>query len=168
MAAQHEAGVADIAEAATDGRGPGLDEPAAELVLHEVAIVVGRRCVKEPDGKAITVGVTLHGQGCKPAVLGLVQLLAGEPVGEIEPLALRLDHPAVVVAPNGRQVERHQAGGGLRRPEWARDAIAEIDDAFDAAPSDVGQHGLQGKEVSVDVGDDGEFHDALRCGVGGA
>ena len=49
----------------------------------------------------------------------------------------------------------HQKLRGLQRHQRAGEAVAQIDDGVHAPAFDVLEHGFEGGEVAVDVGDDG-------------
>jgi hypothetical protein len=52
---------------------------------------------------------------------------------------------------------RHQELGGLCRPERAGEVVAEVEDALHAAALEVGDELLEGGEVAVNVGEEGDF-----------
>lgn len=73
---------------------------------------------------------------------------------------------AVVVAAHRRQVQRLQPCKRLARPEWAGNAVAEIDGEIGAAtPRQILQHGIQRQYVAVDIGEDGYAHAAGSLGA---
>jgi len=73
-----------------------------------------------------------------------------------------------VVAPHGDRAQLLQSGEGLGRPERAGDAVAEVDDDVGAAArAQVMEHGFEGEDVAVDVGDDGDPHEGVLAGGGG-
>jgi hypothetical protein len=63
-----------------------------------------------------------------------------------------------VIAADGRQIERHQPLGGFARQQRARDDVAQVHDEVHPAPPDVGEHGVECEEVSMDVGNRGNSH----------
>jgi hypothetical protein len=48
-----------------------------------------------------------------------------------------------------------------RRIERATDEVAEVDDQIVRLLAKVGQHRVEGEQVSVDIGDDGKAHGAI-------
>ena len=52
---------------------------------------------------------------------------------------------------------RHQELGGIFRPERAGDAVAEVEDALHAPALEVGDYLLEGEQVAVGVGEQGDF-----------
>ncbi|CAH2407388.1 hypothetical protein MES5069_60040 [Mesorhizobium escarrei] len=70
---------------------------------------------------------------------------------------------AVVVAAHRRQGERFKPLHGFARPERAGDAITEIDHKIGAAAlPQIVEHGVQGEDVAVDIGENGNAHGNLR------
>ena len=64
-------------------------------------------------------------------------------------------------------IERHQQvhrSPGVERPAGH---VAEVDDVGNAGRADVGEHGFQREDVTVDVGDRGEAHRIVRSQAGG-
>ncbi len=67
------------------------------------------------------------------------------------------DQLPVVVAQDLGPILRHQELGGLLGPQRARDVVAQVEDALHPSPLQVGNHLLEGRQVAVDVGEQGDF-----------
>jgi hypothetical protein len=65
---------------------------------------------------------------------------------------------ALMIAGDRRPAQRHQFVAGLPRPQWSRQNVAAVDDLVHAPTRHVGQHGLQRRQVAMNVGQDGDAH----------
>ena len=66
-----------------------------------------------------------------------------------------------MVAPDGGKVARHQQIGRFRHLQRAAQDVAQVHRLVHALARNVGQHRLQGQQVAVDVGNDGELHGVI-------
>ena len=73
------------------------------------------------------------------------------------------DQLAVVVALDLDPILRHEELGGFGGPERAGEMVAEVEEALDAAALEVGDDLLEGGEVAVDVGEEGDFLHGSSC-----
>ena len=81
----------------------------------------------------------------------------GEPAGRLAaPGRQTLEQPAVGVAADGAAAELAQAAEHLARLWPAGGEVAEAHDLVDLARGDVGEDGVEGDAVAVDVADEGE------------
>ena len=96
------------------------------------------------------------GQGPEPIQLDRTQLLKSIAIGRAVLGGRLADQLAVVVAEDVDPILRHEELGGLFGPERAGEVVAEVEDALDAAALQVGDDCLEGGEVAVDVGEEGE------------
>jgi hypothetical protein len=104
-----------------------------------------------------------EGQGGEFGALRLAQGRRGEAVRRAE--LARLRHLPVVVAAHRDRPERVEPREGLGGPERAGHAVAEVDDGVDPLARDLGEHGLDREHIPVDVGDDGESHEAAMLSI---
>ena len=86
----------------------------------------------------------------------------------IDPMAhtcrIGTGYPAIMVATDSQVVPNHEQITDLAWPEWTLYAIAKVDGAIDITTLDFGKHGFKRRQVSVDIGDDGDTHSsASRC-----
>jgi hypothetical protein len=65
---------------------------------------------------------------------------------------------ALMVSGKLNPVLRHQELRGLQRHQRAGEAVAQVDNRIRAAAADVFDHGLKRREISMNVGDDGNAH----------
>jgi hypothetical protein len=66
---------------------------------------------------------------------------------------------ALVVAGDRRPAQRHQRVAGLAWPQRPRQDVAAVDDLVHAPARHVRLHGLQRRQVAMNVGQDGDAHD---------
>jgi hypothetical protein len=83
--------------------------------------------------------------------------------GGVEPV--RVEHRALVVVAQEHQLAVHHQVDALARVGAVPDHVSEAVDLADAQRLDVGQHGLEGFQVPVDVADD-RLHAGLSTGRG--
>ena len=108
--------------------------------------------MQHPDPAAAHDEVVAERQRRQPVELARVQLVA--PPLRPGSVIAAVGEERLPVALNGREVAfpDEPDAGGAARP--LADYVAEIHDPGDAAGVEVGQDGLQGREVAMDVGDD--------------
>ena len=69
-----------------------------------------------------------------------------------------LQQLAFVVAPDRRQVQRHQPVRRFHREQAAGTDVAQIDDPVRPAIGGIGQHRVERGDVAMNVGKDGDLH----------
>ena len=65
---------------------------------------------------------------------------------------------AIVVPAHCRQIEGHQAIRRSGRIERPGEAVAEVDDLIDAPSFNIGEDGIEGGDVAMDVAKCGKFN----------
>ncbi|EEF26215.1 conserved hypothetical protein [Ricinus communis] len=140
----------------------GAREPQTRSVLgvEEVLDVPARRAVAQEN----LVGQSQRpGQRPQPREFLVPQRRPRETVRSRARL-LRRDRQqlALVVAGDRRPALRHQVARRLQRHQRPGQDVAQVDDAVDTASADVGHDGLQGRQIAVDVGQQGDAHERLR------
>ena len=123
-------------------------------VLQQVLQVAARRAAVAGEHAAPGQRQGLR-QGCEPGAVGDGQERGGEPVRLARGIR---QHRAVVVAAQGPAVQRHLGVGGSGQVEGAGHGVAEVDHQVGRGGLQVGQDGLEGNQVAVNVGDDGDTH----------
>nr|WP_281255167.1 hypothetical protein [Niveispirillum lacus] len=79
-------------------------------------------------------------------------------VGQAHALDRQLQHLAFMITGNMHHVTAHQQIGGLGREKRTGELVAQVNHLIDPATVDIGQHGGEGAEIAMNVGDDGDTH----------
>ncbi len=88
----------------------------------------------------------------------VADLPMGEKIGSAHSFGVLLEQVAVVVAGNRGEVQRHQPVRSPARMQAAGEQIAEVHHGVDALPFDVFEHGVERRDVAVDIGNEGYSH----------
>ena len=127
-------------------------------------IVISRRAMA---GENAMLGLHRGRQFPEPRPMVLVKLRMGISVRCAQACWIRSRHPAIVIATDSQVIPMHEEIAHLARPERSGYAIAQIDDTIDGTMLDVGEHGFERRQVSVDVGYYGYAHRALQTAPAG-
>jgi hypothetical protein len=97
-----------------------------------------------------------------PGFRAAVDRRAGERIGPVLAIERHGQHLPFVVAGHVQPTERAQEISRFLRQQRAAQGVAQVDHHLRLAPTDVLQHGRQGGQVAVDVGDESDAHGGLQ------
>ena len=141
-------------EARRDGRLRRQHDVAARDVLQQVFLVAAGGAAVAGEYRAIRE----RKRRGKPGKPGQMRGRQEAPRQRVGAAGRVFHHPAIVVATQRGAAERDLGVGSTRRIERAADQVAEVDDQIGRLPPQVGQHRVEGEQVSVDIGDNGNAH----------
>jgi hypothetical protein len=154
MAAQDQRRIAASRALLDPVQGRGAQFAVDEVLEIAIDVAFGRCMTQEYVGRDAQYGR----QEGEPIAVGGGNAVVGIPIGCSQFAGILGRHLTVVIAANGRQIERHQAIRGFARLQRTRKNIAQVDDEVDTAAIDVGQHRIERKQIAVDVGDGSNLH----------
>ena len=159
----------DVTVAAQHDRGGFIAQPQIDLLgtrrahatgfdrLEKVFKVAARRTVAQQHFLAERLAML---QLDEPVEFAFRQLRVGVGIRRLATVAVGKQDLAFVVACKVDPVLRHQELSRFERQQRSRQAVAEVHRAVHTVAPDVPDHRLEGRQVPVDVGDNGDAHAA--------